>query len=335
MATISDVAKKAKVSVATVSRVLNSSEIVSKEKRELVQKAIHELQYTPTTYSHKQKELGNKAILVICSTVIDPIITGIQDAAEAAGYSVILSYVGSRQKNVASSSILQNDLIDGVIFANLFFFNDELMEISKQFPTVQCGEYFPIPNTFFVATQDENSAFQMVSYLLNSGRKRIGLISLADLDNASHHFADARENGYFRALKAFNISYDQELIQRGDLSNEFGAEAALRFLQLKEPPDAIFSIQDTPAIGCLKALQTSGIKVPEDICVAGFDNTDLSEICTPSLTTVAQPYYEMGKESVRTLLSVINNEISLGRHILLDAELIIRDSTIKMHTAGQ
>ncbi|MBP2643537.1 MAG: transcriptional regulator, LacI family [Firmicutes bacterium] len=328
MVTIADVAAMAGVSVATVSRVLNNSYIVSPEKRARVTEAIEALNYKPNVYGRNLRRTESKLILVVCSTVIEEIMNGIQDTAKDLGYDIVLNYTGSRKKSLDSIKFLQNGLVDGVIYSNLFFADEELINISRQFPVVQCGELLDIPNSFLVSNRDEEAAYNIVHHLISQGKKRIGLVTLSDAE-ASCHFSKEREKGYIRALTDFNIPYDPELIRRGDMSFEYGLEAANYFLQMKNRPDAIFCVQDIPAVGCINAIKSAGVAIPDDIAVAGFDNVELAEMCDPPLTTVAQPFYEIGRETMRTLVSLIKGEITIGRHILLDSELIIRGSTVK------
>jgi LacI family repressor for deo operon, udp, cdd, tsx, nupC, and nupG len=327
MTTISDVATRAGVSIATVSRVLNNSYIVSSEKKIRVTEAIEALNYKPNVYGRNLRRNETKLVLVVCSTLIEEIMNGIQDVAKELDYDIILNYTGSRNKNLDSIKFLQNGLVDGVIYSSLFFADEELIKISRQFPVVQCGELLDIPNSFLVSTRDDEASYNMVCHLINQGKKRIGLVTLEGAE-ALCRFAREREKGYKRALADFNLPDDPALIYRGDISFESGADAAKYFIHMKESPDAIFCVQDNPAVGCINALKTAGISVPKDIAVAGFDNAEISEACDPPLTTVAQPFYEIGRETMKTLVSLIKGEISIGRHILLDSEIIIRDSTV-------
>jgi LacI family transcriptional regulator, repressor for deo operon, udp, cdd, tsx, nupC, and nupG len=331
MATIEDVAEKAGVSVATVSRVLNNNYMVSNEKKNRVFEAVKALNYQPNALGRNLRRSETKMVLVICTVVIDEAMAGIQDIAKELGYDVILSYTGNKRDGMCSIKFLENSLVDGVILLNMLFKDEELLTISEKYPVVQCGEYVDIPNSFLVATNDQKAAYEMTSHLIQLGRKRIGFVAYEEFGITSH-FSLEREKGYKQALADHGIPYDPELKKIGDFSYESGIDAAKQFLSMKEKPDAVFCTQDNMAVGCVNTFKNAGVSVPEDIAVSGFDNVELAEICNPSLTTVNQSFYEIGRETMRLLVSLIKGEITIGRQVLINHQLIIRDSTVKNKT---
>ncbi len=148
----------------------------------------------------------------------------------------------------------------------------------------------------------------MTDYLIKQNKKRVAFIGLAD----EFKFAIDRERGYKRALFDNEYQIDSKLIIRGEYSFETGVEAAKKLLELENKPDAIFCAQDMIAAGVIEHLKENNINVPKDIIVAGFDNHEISEMIRPKITTVAQPFYEIGRESTRALISIIKDEDGTG-----------------------
>jgi DNA-binding LacI/PurR family transcriptional regulator len=268
----------------------------------------------------------SKMVLVVCTEVIDEVMTGIQDVAHELGYDVIVSYTGNRKRGMDSIKFLQNGLVGGVIFLNMLFKDEELIQICNQYPVVQCGEYVNIPNPYLVSVYDEKAAYDVVSHLIGLGRKRIGFVAFEEPE-VSPNFSREREKGYRQALADHGIPYDPELRKTGNFSYESGVEAAKQYLNMKERPDAVFCSLDAMAVGCLNTFKGAGISIPEEIAVAGFDNIEIAEICDPQLTTVAQPFYEIGRETMKMLISLMKGEITIGRHVLMHHQLIVRAST--------
>lgn len=328
MVTIDDVAARAGVSIATVSRVLNNSSMVSQEKRDRVMEAVKALNYLPNAVGRNLRRAESKMVLVVSSVVIQEVLVGIQDYAKEQGYDIILSYIGKTDGNMDSVKFLQNGLVDGVIFSSVSFGSRELIDISKQYPVVQCLESVDVPNSYLVSIDDEKAAYDVVSHLISTEKKRIGIIAL-DEENKARQFSADRERGYRRALLDFGLQYDPSLKIIGDHSYESGADAARRFLNLENRPDAVFGMTDTMAVGCLNTIKSLGVSVPDDIAVAGFDNIDIAKMCEPKLTTIAQPFYELGRETMRMMVSLLKGEISSSRRVLLNHRLIVRGSSVK------
>jgi len=325
LATIEDVASRAGVSIATVSRVMNNSYIVSEEKREKVLAAARELQYLPSRNGPKRTE--NKIILVAGTSFIDDILAGMQDKAKECGYDIVFSYCVSRFADFQDMTMLNNGLADGLILLNMLTGEKELHAIGERFPTVLCGEFLDFPHSFSVSINEQKAAYEMVGHLLASGRRRIGLV-LPNLGGVTHHFIREREKGYRLALAEAGIPYDPTLCLSGEFTMESGLEAGKNFLAMRPRPDAVFCATDSLAAGVMSAFQTAGLSIPADMAVAGFDNMEIAMVCHPPLTTVAQPFYEIGSESVRLLMTLIREDISVGRHVMIDHQIAVRGSTV-------
>jgi DNA-binding LacI/PurR family transcriptional regulator len=302
--------------------------MVSQEKRNRVMEAVKTLNYLPNTVGRNLRRAESKMVLVVSSIVIQEVLAGIQEFAKELGYDVILSYVGNIKGNIESIKFLQNSLVDGVIFSNVSFGTQELDDISKQYPVVQCMEYVDIPDPYIVSVDDEKAAYDVVSHLIHIGRKKIGIISLDEEDNPRQFVVD-RERGYKRALLDHGLRYDPDLKIIGDHSYESGSDAARQFFNMENRPDAVFSLSDTMAVGCLNTMKSLGASIPDDIAIVGFDNNDIAKMCEPKLTTIAQPFYELGRETMRMMVSLLKGEISTGRRVLLNHQLIVRGSSVK------
>ncbi|MFD2215661.1 LacI family DNA-binding transcriptional regulator [Metabacillus endolithicus] len=331
MVTVVDVAKKAGVSVATVSRVLNSNYMVTKEKREKVLKAIQELGYVPKTTIRNEQNNEKKVIVVVAAVIIHEVIAGIQDLGEQLGYEVIISYHASQTQHLHSWSFLPKEQLGGVIILTMFFNTQELIELSETVPLVQCTQYTSIPNTYAVTVDDEVAAYRAVNHLVETGKKNIAFIGLGVEDgdgNFSLNFSRDRYIGYRRALEENQVTYNSNLVKHGDYSYETGVHLANELLKSGAPIDGVFCVTDNLAVACINTFQEAGYRIPEDIGICGFDNQEISEMTNPKLTTIDQPFYEIGYESMRMLESMIKGEISTGRRILIDHKLIKRGSTV-------
>ncbi len=329
MPTVVDVAREAEVSVATVSRVLNNSFMVTPEKRERVLLAIEKLGYK-VSKNKEGKRSNSKIILVISSVLIEDLFTNINDTAAANGYSVMYHYCNSN--NCSNDlkeifKILNNNVIAGIVSLDITDYDNELKQILTQYPVIQIGKSsLDLGDNYIVASDEYKTAYDIVSHLINIGKKSIAIITIRADDNFSLFEAD-REKGYKHALIDNNIAYDPSLTFYSDFTIDGGSDATKKILQLKNRPDAIFCISDTLAVGCIYRLKKSGISIPDEIAVAGIDNSEITEFFEPSITTVDQSFKEIGIEAVNMIISLINGDMSRSRKVIIDHEIIIRDST--------
>lgn len=329
MATVVDVAKKAGVSVATVSRVLNSNHIVTKEKRDKVYKAMEELNYQPRSVARSTKTVEKKIVVVMASVMIEDVLTGIYDMATELEYEVIITYTSSSKKKIESIEGFSNERIVGVIILNAIISKEELIEVSSKLPVVQCQQSSDVKESFIVVIDDEKASYDSVKRLIQQGKRRIGFVGLAEHeDDITPDFSLERYRGYRRALDEFDIPFDKELIKYSDSTYEGGVGIARSFIALKEKLDAVFCVQDTMAVACINVFKDAGLQIPNDIAVSGFDNTEIAQIVSPQLTSVEQPFYEIGYEAMKMLDSLIKGSISTGRRLLINHKIIERESTI-------
>ena len=328
--TIQDVAKAAGVSVATVSRVINNSTSVSVETKELVLDAVKRLDYRPNLLGRNLRRAETRLILVLLPNISNPfysrIVKGIEDVGHRNGYNVLLCNTDSEPgREKLYLDLLKNRLADGVIFMAPSLSREELTETGKSFPMVQCCEYKEGAKVSHVSIDNFAASQKIVKHLLALGHRRIGLISCDNEYLSTIH----REEGYRKAVLDAGIKPEDGLSIDGDYSFKSGLRAASQLLSLTDRPTAVFCISDIMAIGAIRAARERGLRVPEDFAVAGFDNVSFASMCDPMLTTVSQPKYDLGCTAMELLLKQIHGEMKEPQDLILEFELIIRESTIK------
>ena len=333
MATIRDVAEKAGVSIATVSRVLNKQVSVSPTTRAKVEKAINELNYQPNYLGRNLRRAETKIILVILQNISNPfyskVVEGIEDLGHKNGYNIMICNTDSEPDRERSYlDLLINRLVDGVILMEPEIDSEELSRIGSNFPIVQCSEYKENTDIPHISIDNVAAGYTAVNHLIKLGHNRIGMIS------GYNRLLSAiqREKGYKQALEEAAIKHDPDLIKYGSYGFTGGLRAARDFLQMENAPTAIFAISDITAIGAIRAIKEVGLSIPEDVAVVGFDNTSIASMYDPQLTTISQPRYDLGKVSMQILLDLIKNREISSKEIYMEHELIIRESTLNVNT---
>lgn len=330
MATIQEVAKKAGVSVATVSRVINNSPKVSSVTRDNVLKVIKQLNYQPNLLGRNLRRMQTKMILILLPTISNPfysmIVKGIEDVAHENGFNVMLCNTNSDVKREkVYLELLKNKLADGVIFMAPELDKIELSCTGSNFPVVQCCEYKKGADVSHVSIDNEAAAYKAVNHLIEQGHERVGLIS------CTNNFISTRqrEKGYKRALMEAGLSFETSMIKYGDYGFKSGITAMNEYFKDTRYPTAIFCISDSMAIGAIRAISKKGFDVPDDIAVIGFDDIKFASMSNPTLTTIAQPKYDLGRVTMELLMKQIHGVIREPEDIYIGHELIIRESTVK------
>ena len=327
MATIQDVARKAGVSTATVSRVLNNRNVVSENTAVKVEQAIHELNYEPSVLGRNLRTSESRLLLVLIPSIANSfyteIIRGIEDTAIKQGYNILLCETGANpERESIYMNLVRNRLADGIISMDPAVDKVRLTELAKSHPIVQCSEYDENGAISYVTIDSELAAYQAVKYLLQIGHQKIGFLNS---DN-KYLYARNRYEGYAKALKEFNIPLNPKWIYNVEsIGFEQGQQAMRSLLSQSDRPTAVFADADILAIGALKEINTYGLHVPNDIALVGFDNIEFSKMTQPTLTTISQPMYRMGNESARMLINKIKGKSV--ESIILNHELLIREST--------
>lgn len=331
MAVIKDVAKLAGVSVGTISKYLNHQGNLKETTRKKIESAIDQLQYKPSPLARSMRTGKTNTIAVIVPDITNPffaeIYNSIRQSAALSGYVPILYTTADDLANLkdylASISIKQ---VDGIILC--FVDEDEAIvkfidEVQKFIPLVMLS--WNINNTNFncVSIDVFEGAMKATNHLISSGHKQIGYAGGHDRVSKEKH------SGFTKALRNAGLEPKPECEYYGDFNLQTGYYAARKFSMLPDMPTAIFAENDILAIGCIKYLLQSNIRVPEDVAVIGFDNIKLSAMYEPSLSTISLPIVQMGEESVKLLVSSMNNRDTKNRLLILRNELVVRNSTDK------
>jgi LacI family transcriptional regulator, galactose operon repressor len=323
--TIADVAHRANVSIATVSRVLNGTTPVQPEKAERVRMAMEELQFVPRQAARVLASKRTKTIGLVMSEIsgafFPPMLKGIEDAAYEAGYDLLIH---STQKEGPSRRPLGEHNTDGLLIFTDSLDHRELHRLHNiDFPIVLLHQTPPdsldIP---VIAIENKNGAAMLVDHLIDKhDRRRIVYLR----GQEGHEDSVWREHGYRAALKKHKIKFDPALIARGNFDEEDAFAAVQQLLADGVDFDAVFAGDDDSAFGAIRALRLGGRIVPQDVAVVGFDDVPFARYLSPALTTVRAPIEQVGREAVRQLVRQLNGE-QPNPVTLMRTELIIRES---------
>jgi len=327
-ATIADVAERAQVSIATVSRVLNRTTIVSDETAARVQKAIDELGFVPQAAarhlaSRKTSTIG-LLLPEVSSEFFFPILRGIEAATRQAGFDLLIASQPEDQARKLIHSPLGTHNTDGLLIFGDLADGPSLAQFTRlNFPVVLLYHAAP-PGSGITSIQIENKngARLLVSHLIEvHGARRIVFLR----GPQGNEDSGWREIGYRQALAEHQLEFDPRLVETGNFAQEGGRKAIATLLQNGVPFDAVFAGDDGTAIGALAALNQAGLGVPEDVAVVGFDDMLPSRYLNPPLTTVRAPTEEVGREAVKQLVRRIQTG-QAEAEVLLPTELVIRQS---------
>lgn len=324
-ATLTQIAEKAGVSIATVSRILNDTGRVSPPTRQKVLSAMRELEY----HSAARPAPLYQSILVLVPDFANPfyanIIDGIQQTAHDNHFEAFLV----QTKDVYPSSgyylnLFKKGGFSGVLWLSSTPPGELLADIEQHCPIVMCCEYPEDHPCSYVSIDDATAAYRAVNYLISTGCKRIGFVNCS----LKYKYARHRRAGYLRALEHAGLRFNPEwYVNIPSIDYTLAYSAILQTLNSDSVPDAIFTCSDVFAAATINAAQSLGIRVPEDLAVIGFDNIETSRMTQPPITTIAQPGFQMGQQACSILMEKIGNPDLPRRHILLNTELIIRNST--------
>ena len=328
LVTIIDVAKRAGVSVATVSRVLNNSAIVTSETVARVQDAITELHYVPRTAARNLAARKTNTLGLLLSDIhgdfFAPLLSGIEAATSEAGFDLLISTSGRPTPRIEFPRSLGAHNTDG-----LLIFADSLGETGLAycyelgFPMVLIHRSPPsLMDIPCVTVENKAASRKIVEHLIKAhGRRRIAFLRGPE----GHEDSYWRETGYREALEAHDIPFEPCLVAPGEFNRDAAAASVKDLLAAGIEMDAIFSGDDEAAVGVLDALQKAGKRVPEDIAVVGFDDQRLSAYLMPPLSTVRAPTERVGYQATQQLVKLIRTG-QADRLTLLPTEMIIRRS---------
>ena len=329
MSKIHDVARRANVSIATVSRVLNpGSHKVNAETAEKVRQAVKELDYRPNALARALQMKKTMTIGVIIPDISNhyyaEIVRGIQSVADREGYNIILQNTDRNQDQIVKSIyLLREKIVDGIIFSGGTINGYEPLSALKELRdrVVVIGRH----DVDFPAIMVDNiaGATIAVEHLIDTGHQRIGLIGWSEESTT----AKDRLSGYKNALAQNSCQFEPSLVRHGKLTPASGCQEAKILLTQDNRPTAIFAGNDQMAFGVIYAAVEMGLRVPEDLAVIGFDNIPLSSFFVPSLSTIEVPMFTLGSDSMETLVRLIAGE-QISRIKLHKTRLIVRKSTL-------
>lgn len=326
--TIADVAKRAGVSIATVSRVLNGNTPVVPSTAERVQAAIKELNFVPRSAARVLASRRTNTIGLLLPEIggwfFPSILRGIELAARQAGYDLLIHTVDVEYPLKTSRRALGMHNTDGLIVFTNSVDDDELAYLeSNHFPIVLLHQTPPEGlNIPVITIENKDGAQKLVGHLIEvHDRRRIVFLRGPE----GHEDSDWRERGYRESLAAHGISVNENLVARGGFDETEAASTVSQLLKNGGDFDAIFAGDDLSALGAITTLQSAGYRIPDDVAVVGFDDIPLARFMSPPLTTVRAPTEQTGMEAVKQLVHLIRGEPAESI-TLLPTELIIRNS---------
>ncbi|MGV3491954.1 MAG: LacI family DNA-binding transcriptional regulator [Devosia sp.] len=329
--TIQDVARRAEVSAATVSRVLSAPERVSQATRDRVHAAVRETGYTMNQAARSLRLKAARTILMVAPNIGNPYYSTIVDAVilEAAerGYSVLVASSISDDPSRWLRDYLLSNRADGLLLFDGSLDTNRLHGIGDAgaLPLVAAYDELPDPKVNSVITDNRAAAKRAVRYLVELGHRKIGHISVPSRNQNPHE----RLLGYREAMAEAGLEQRPEWIVGGGYNMPSGYAAGEAMLAAGELPTALFSATDEMALGFIHRLRQAGHECPRDISVIGFDDIAVAEFVDPPLTTMRQPREKIGRMATRTLIDIIEGIASENDpiHVVLTSDLVVRQST--------
>jgi len=338
--TIHDIAKKLNISASTVSRALNNNPIINENTRKLIKRTAEEMGYRPNVMAANFRTKRTNTIGVIVPLInrhfFSSVISGVEDVAYEQGFAVTISQSNDNfeKENKIAQTFFANR-VDGVILS--------IGMETKTYDHLKLFSERNIPVIFFdrvvdeieshkIVVNDFGGGYRATQHLIEQGAKRIahigGPLNLKIYKN--------RQEGYKNALKEANLSFDKSIVVNNSLTRDDGTRAIRKIMKNPIKPDAVFCANDTTALSVIIFLQTLGINVPEDILVVGFSNEPFSEVVSPSISTIKQPGFMMGKMAAELIINQINNKNQKPHFetITMPTELIIRGSSKKTNRSS-
>jgi LacI family transcriptional regulator len=328
--TIHDIAAEANVSVATVSRVLNGRDHVAPETRQRISRIVRERGYS-VNRSARSLQFGRTGLVGLLVPLVHPnyfstIVAGVTEALNDHDLRAILSPTEHKHdREVTLLDRLMHGMADGALVVLPEESSAELERLlDSDYSFVVIDPRLPLDDRIpAVSAANSSGADQVTRHLLELGHRRIAAIT----GPRDWLATEERRRGYHAALASAGILPDPALEIEADFEIAGAARATQALLDRPDPPTAIFAFNDNLAIGTIQAVHARGLRVPEDLSVAGFDDSEHASLITPALTTVRQPLAEMGRTAVNLLRRLIDGQRVETLHVELGTRLVVRDST--------
>lgn len=328
MPTIYDIAQRAGVSIATVSRVLNHSPGVKEETRQRVMAAIHDLNYSHNAVAAALTGKKTYTLGFLLPDIANPFFAelarGVEDRANYHGFNVIICNTDNKpHKEQAYVRLLLKKRIDGLLFAAASAGSQALKQVQKSgLPVVLVAREATDMDLCSVLVDNVEAGYTATRHLIELGHRVIALATQSLTIKTSQD----RRLGYLRALEEYGLAISDDLQIFDCRGIEGGRMAVRQLMQLSKKPTAVVAFNDMVAIGIIAEAKAAGLAVPEQLSVVGVDDTIIASVTDPPLTTVAQPIYSMGHQAIDCLVGLINGEKLPRKRIILDTHLVIRKS---------
>jgi LacI family transcriptional regulator len=333
--TIYDLASKLNISPTTVSRGLQDHPAINKATKKKIFELAEEMGYRSNHFAKNLRQQKTHTIGVIVPRLISAftstVISGMENVATKAGYNLLISQsLEQYQKEVANAKTMFNNRVDGLL-VSLAYDTEDISHfepfVNKNIPLIFFDRVAEHSSCTNIIIDNQKAAFNATTHLIEQGCKNIIHITAPSKQNV---YVD-RLRGYRNALVENDIEFREDNIFRGDLSQEAGAAAAELISKLSPLPDAVFAASDSAAVGCMLALKKTGVRIPEDIAFAGFNNDAISQVIEPNLTTTNYHGFEMGEAAAQHLINHLKgvSTIYTTNTIVLRSELIVRASSLR------
>ncbi len=328
---LKEVATKAGVSIATVSRALNYPEKVQSNTLNRINRVIKEINYRPNRVAQRLRIKGGlrKIFGLLVPDIQNPfyvdVVRGVEDYAYSRNYALLMcNFAQNKEKERMYLKIMKSESVDGMIVAPFDKADQDVIELLEESFPIVCVDrgLADYEDVDIVLVDNEKGAFEAVSLLIEKGHKRIAYIGgLPSIPTTQQ-----RKDGYIKAFQKYNKPVEEELIKFGDSKHDSGKEILKELLQLQERPTAIFTGNNLITLGALETIHSMKMAIPDDVAIVGFDDMPWSISLNPPLTAVRQPGYEIGKRAADLLYQRIIEPEKPSVKMMLNTELIIRHS---------
>jgi len=323
---IEDVARRAKVSITTVSRVINNVSTVSKKNRAKVEEAVAHLKFKPNVSAQRLARGYNNSVGLVMpgypgvfySFYAIELIRGVGHACETKKLDMVFHITNG-------TNPINTNNVGGIIFADIIENRKQVESaIAMGTPCLIINNIVNDLDVNYIAVDNKLGGKIAADYLTSLGHKKIATVT----GNLNTQAGAHRFEGFKKLLEDKNIDLPEEYVHKGDYSRRCARQAGEAFLELKDPPTAIFAASDDMALEIIALIMEKGLKVPEDISVIGFDDNPACLFGPVALTTIKQPLFKMAEDSVQLLSTIMAGKGKIKKRTILDPELVIRESCL-------
>ncbi|MCA0969652.1 LacI family transcriptional regulator [Halobacillus litoralis] len=331
MATIEDVAKLAGLSRTTVSRVINDQPYVTDEKKQRILEAMDELGYVPNSSARRLRNQRTDTIAVLLPRITNPffanLIESMEKKASHWGYQIIVCQThDSKKKEMDYLQLLKTKQVDGIVMTSLCNDWKAVEPYLDSGPIVLCNEYMEEMSVPMVHMDHRRAAYESTIHLIDQGCQNLSYVC----GGSDTYLAQERKAGFLRALEERSLPFLEEAMMDWAIHVQDGREVFQRIQQEFPYVDGVFTGSDEVAAGVVYEAVKSGVGVPDDLAVVGFDNQMLSLLMVPALTTIEQPVEKMADRTIEVLVKQLMYPTSVkARRYIYSHKLLVRDSTLK------